>query len=203
MDIERINNYSDSRFSKEVLIQHGAFIVDGKYPCSFKIIGENAAQAEYHDYSQIAPIIETFRFYAEHISVFYDVGGNIIAEYKPVVLKTVSIDSIQPSQFYADKEKVNAVKEFIEKGEDIIIPVMFDKRINRFVSLDGHTRMYYGFLCGFKEIRIFESETNDYIFSFVDEARKRGVYKVSDIEPLDHAEYEIKWNKFCDDFFGR
>lgn len=203
MDIKRINNYSDTRFSKEVLIQHGAFIIDDKYPCSFKIIGENAAQAEYHDYSQITPIIEAFRFYAEHISVFYDVVGNVIARYKPVALKTVSIDSIQPSQFYADKEKVNAVKEFIEKGEDIIIPVMFDKRIDRFVSLDGHTRMYYGFLRGFKEIRIFESETNDYIFSFVDEARKRGVYKVSDIEPLDHDEYEIKWNKFCDDFFGR
>lgn len=203
MDIKRIDNYTDPRFSREVLLQHGAFVIDEKYPCSFKIISENAAQAEYHDYSGIDPIIEQFRFFAEHINVFYDNKGNVIAEYDPVELKTISLDEIQPSQFYADEDKVNAVKEFIRSGDDIIVPVMFDGRINRYISLDGHTRMYYAFLQGYKNIRIFESETNEYIFSFADEAIKRGVRKVSDITMLSHEEYEIKWNKFCDDFFGR
>lgn len=203
MDIKRIDSYTDPRFSEEVLLQHGAFIIDEKYPCSFKIISENAAEAEYHDCSSIAPIIERFRFFAEHINVFYDSEGNVIAQYDPVEVKTIPLEEIQPSQFYADEDKVNAVKSFIRSGEDIIVPVMFDGRINRYISLDGHTRMYYAFLQGYKSVKVFEAETNDFIFRFADEAIKRGVNKVSDIKMLTHEEYEIKWNKFCDDFFGR
>ena len=46
MDIERINDYNDPRFPKEVLNQHGAFVADGKYPCSFRIIGETTAETK-------------------------------------------------------------------------------------------------------------------------------------------------------------
>lgn len=203
MDITRINTYNDQRFPKEVLLQHGAFIIDEKYPCSFKIISENAAVVDYRDYSEITPIIEEFRFYTEHINVFYDTDKNIIAEYDPPEIISLPLDEIQPSQFYADEEKINAVKSFIHSGEDIIIPVFFDKRIKRFVSLDGHTRMFYAFLQGYENINAFETNTNDCILGFVDEARKRNVYKVSDITMLPHNEYKIKWDKFCDDFFKK
>lgn len=41
--IERVNQYSDTRFSREVLLEHGAFLIDDKYKCSFKITRENTA----------------------------------------------------------------------------------------------------------------------------------------------------------------
>lgn len=201
MDIKRIDSYTDQRFSKEVLAQHGAFIVDGKYPCSFKIINGNTAEVDCHGCSDIAPVIDSFRFFAEHINVFCDKSGRIIASYEPVRIKAFPLEEIQPSQFYADEEKINAVSSFIRSGEDIVIPVMLDERTNRYISLDGHTRMYYGYLQGYKSIQVFEVETNDYVFRFADEAISRGVRRVSDITVLPHSEYEIKWNKFCDDFF--
>ena len=203
MDIKRIDSYDDPRFSKEVLAQHGAFIIDDKYPCSFKIISDDTAQVDYHDYSDIPPIIDSFRFFAEHISNFCDKSGKTVASFEPVQSKMFPVAEIQPSQFYVDEDKIKAVSSFIGSGEDIVIPVMLDKRTDRYISLDGHTRMYYAYLQGYESIKVFESETNDYVLCFADEAVKRGVYKVSDITLLSHSEYEIKWNKFCDDFFER
>ncbi|MCM1055581.1 MAG: hypothetical protein NC394_08670, partial [Bacteroides sp.] len=100
-------------------------IIDGRYPCSFKIINENSAVLEYGDRLDVVPVIEQFRFFAEHINVFYNANGSVVAEYPPVTLKTVSLEEIQPSQFYADRDKVEAVQSFIRSGADIIIPVLF------------------------------------------------------------------------------
>ena len=72
MMIERINIYDDDRFSHTVLFQHGAFLVDGERPCSFYIRDECSATVYFGDYSDVLPVIEEFRFYAEHISMFYD-----------------------------------------------------------------------------------------------------------------------------------
>lgn len=202
MDITRINDYTDSRFSPEVLNQHGAFVIDGKYPCSFKIIGENKAEMLYCDYSQALPIIEHFRFFTEHITVFYDDRGNVIAEFPPLNIITADIDLIQPSQFYADEDKLKAVSSFIKSGEDIIVPVIRDEETGRYISLDGHTRMYYAYTQGWKSIRIFKTESDDYIREFANEAVKRGVTKVSHIRKLSHEEYKVNWDKFCDDFFA-
>ena len=202
MEIKRIDSYDHPLFSKEVLEQHGGFLVDGKYPCSFRIIGADTAMADYHDYSEIAPIIEEFRFFAEHICNFCDRDGKVIASFEPVQTKPVPIEDIQPSQFYADEDKVKAVSSFIGSGDDIVVPVMLDKRTGRYISLDGHTRMYYGYLQGYKNIKVFETEVNDFVLRFADEAVKRGVHRVSDIVLLPHDEYEVRWNKFCDDFMG-
>ena len=50
-------------------------------------------------------------------------------------------------------------------------------------------------------MRAFETQVNGYVLKFVEEAVKRGVTYVKDMELLEHVDYEIKWNKFCDDFF--
>ena len=92
------------------------------------------------------------------------------------------------------------VSDFITSGNDIVIPVI--KRDGRYISLDGHTRLYYAYTCGWDIVRAFEAEVNDYVLEFVEEAKKRGVSGVGNMELLSHSEYEIKWNKFCDDFFA-
>lgn len=203
MEIERINTYTDDRFSHDILLEHGAFLVDGYRPCSFKIRDDSSATVFYDDYSNITELIEEFRFYAEHITVFYDSTGTKIAEFPPVLLRTLSIDNIQPSQFYVDSDKVQAISTFVSAGHDIIIPVVYDKRIDKYVSLDGHTRLYYAYSQGWQTVRVFESHSDDYIFSFVDEARQRGVFSPKELNILAHEEYVQKWDKFCDDFFAK
>ncbi len=46
-------------------------------------------------------------------------------------------------------------------------------------------------------------ESDDWVFRFVEEAEKRGVRSPYDLTPLEHDEYEVKWNRFCDEFFCR
>ena len=48
-----------------------------------------------------------------------------------------------------------------------------------------------------------EEASGDYIFDFVEEARRRNIRSPFDLEPVDHNTYEQKWNRFCDDFFAQ
>ena len=107
---------------------------------------------------------------------------------------------IQPSQFYVDADKVSAVSTFLRSGDDIIIQVLKDG--SRYISLDGHTRLYYAVSMGWRYVRAVEEVSGDYIYGFVEEASKRNVFTPYDLPMIPHEEYEIRWNKFCDDFFS-
>ena len=39
MEIQRINSYDDARFAKNVLYQHGCFLIDGE-PCEVEIVSD-------------------------------------------------------------------------------------------------------------------------------------------------------------------
>lgn len=59
---------------------------------------------------------------------------------------------------------------FIKKPEDIVVPVI---RMNdRYVSLDGHTRLYLAHKKRWKKVRAVISCTDDWILQFVEEAKK-------------------------------
>jgi len=199
MDIKRINNYTDKRFSQVVLNQHGCFLVD-EDPYEIEIISDFEAVIRGKDSAAYSAVIEEFLFFTPHITVFYNEKREIVKQYKKAELLTLSLNEIQPSQFYVDKEKVEAVATFVDKGEDIIIQV--SKYQDRYISLDGHTRLYYAVLQGFTSVRAVLAETDDCIFDFVKEAVKREIYIPKDLVMLSHEEYEEKWNKYCDDYFS-
>lgn len=197
--IQRINNYNDTRFSKEILLQHGAFIIDNKHKCCFRITQKDTAIVEYDKEINIDALINEFRFYSEHITKFYNTENKIIKEFKTINRFRIDIKDIQPSQFYVDEDKVEAVRSFINNNEDIIIPLV--KINNEFISLDGHTRLYIASKLGYKQIYGFLTEADDYINYFVAEAKKRNILTPFDLSILKHDIYEEKWNKFCDDYF--
>ena len=99
-----------------------------------------------------------------------------------------------------DRDKVAAVSTFIDRGEDIIIQV--SKYQDRYISLDGHTRLYYAVLQGFTSVRAVLAETDDCILDFVEEAIKRGIRTPKELVLLSHEEYKEKWNKYCDEYFS-
>lgn len=199
MEITRINSYHDTRFSQTVLYQHGCFLVDGK-PYEVEIIGESEAVIRGELLDNYPAVIEEFRFYTPHISRFYDSNHKLIVQFadKPVI--TLALADIQPSQFYVDRDKIAAIGTFIHKSEDIIIQVL--KSGDRYISLDGHTRLYYAVIQGWPYVRAVEEASADYINGFVEAAISRGIYTPMDIVPLSHADYEEKWNKYCDNFFA-
>ncbi len=72
--IRRIDTYDDECFDREVLNEHGCYIVQNKYPVEIKIISSYEAiikgNKEFFD-----DVIEEFRFYSKHITNF----GSIIS----------------------------------------------------------------------------------------------------------------------------
>ncbi len=198
MEIERIDTYEDSRFSQKVLQQHGCFLVDGA-PCEVEIISDFEAviHGKFEDFSSL---IDQFRFYTPHITRFYDENRRIIRDFPAAQLLTLKLEQIQPSQFYVDKDKIAAISNFIHKAEDIIIQVLPYQ--GRFISLDGHTRLYYALMQGWKHVRAVAESTDGWVYGFVEEAEKRSIHTPADLIPVSHAEYVEKWNGFCDAFFA-
>ena len=196
-DIRRIDGYDDPRFSRAVLWQHGAFLVDGN-PCEVEITGPDSALVRCAAEVRGA-LIDAFRFYAEHITRFFDASGALIAEFAPVARFDAPLDAIQPSQFFVDAEKLAAVSRFVRAPEDIVVPLV--PYGERFVSLDGHTRLALAAARGWAAVKGFVAQSDDWVAVFVREAERRGVRAPGDLTVLPHGEYEEKWERYCDAVF--
>ena len=55
---------------------------------------------------------------------------------------------------------------------------------------------------GFDSVYIYPDECDELTFYFVDEAIKRKILSVSDMEILCDSEYSVKWNKFCEGVYA-
>jgi hypothetical protein len=55
---------------------------------------------------------------------------------------------------------------------------------------------------GYTSVYVYEDGYDETIFHFVDEAIRRQIYSVSNMELVSEEEYEYKWNRFCDDLFA-
>ena len=196
MDIKRIDSYVDARFPQQALWQHGAFEADGE-AVWFEIVSEDKAVV----HGKCCPqLIEEFRFFAEHITVFYDENGAMLAQFPRVETFPVEISDIQPSQFYVDEEKLEAVRHFVRTERDIVVPLT--QMDGRYVSLDGHTRMAAALEMGIETVQGFFTQADECLYDFAREAIRRGIRTPGDMEKLSHEEYCEKWHKSCDDFFA-
>ena len=200
MEIRRIDTYQDSRFSRKILYQHGCFLVD-ETPYEVEIISDREAVIRGKDPEVFQAVIENFRFYTPHIARFYDENRQVVEEFVPKQILTIEMEKIQPSQFYVDRDKIAAISSFIHKPEDIIIQVLPYQ--GRYISLDGHTRLYYAVMKGWNSVRAVIEESDDWVYRFVEEAKKRNIHSPGDLVLVSHEEYEEKWNRFCDEFFAK
>ena len=206
MDIERINGYGDPRFPQEVLDQHGAFLADG-VPWAFRVVSDKgavvtAAQAITPD--ALAEAADCFRFYAEHITDFYDENGTLLLSLPPVERWQVDIDSLQPSQFSVDRDKCAAVDGFLHSPADLVIPVT-ELADGTLCTMDGHTRLYTAWRKGIRTAMVFraaDQEMGAQIADFAAEARKRGIFHIRDMAFYSHEEQEEKWIGWCQAYFA-
>lgn len=198
MEIIRVDDYHDKRFSQKVLFEHGCFLVDD-FPYEIEIISDSEAIIRGKDKNAYQSLIEEFRFYSPHITVFYNHKGDVVERFPKAELFPVAIDDLQPSQFYVDKQKIKAISNFVNKEEDIIIQIC--KINNKHVVIDGHTRLYYAYLKGWKIVRATLQNSHQYVYYFVEEAQKRKIFAIKDMKLLEHIRYQEKWYKFCDEYF--
>lgn len=195
INIQRIDTYEDERFDQEALNQHGCFVVNGKFLYQIKIISKDSALIS-GDEKYYNEVINDFRFFAEHIINFYSMDGKLIKKFDPPKIFALKLDIIQPTQFYIDRKKLDAVKTFVKNKEDIIIPVA--KYEDQYISLDGHTRLYLAYKLGFSYVYAFITKSFDGTDYFVKESKKRRIKAIKDMILLSHEDYRQKWDKFCD-----
>ena len=202
MDIQRIDTYTDPRFPQEVLYQHGAFLVDGK-PWAFRVISDHEAVVRAEDLSgeALAEAAEDFRFYAEHITTFYDESGNCLLRLPPVERREVEIDRLQPSQFSVDREKCGAVGHFIRSAADLVIPVT-TLEDGALCVLDGHTRLYEAWRRGIRTAMAFDVPGWKDLSHFVAEARRRGIFHIRDMALCSPQEQKENWHDWCSAYFA-
>lgn len=199
MEIERVDVYDDGRFSQKVLYQHGCFLVRGA-PYEVEIVSAVSAVVRGSDQSVFPQLIDEFRFYTPYITRFFDEQGKLLAAYQPVQRFPVSLSQLQPSQFYVDRDKVTAIATFVRSWEDIVISVL--PMGERYIALDGHTRLYYAVSKHWDQVYAVCHTVDDSIYDFVREAKRRGITSPQDLELLEHEEYDSKWNHYCDNYFS-
>lgn len=200
MEVKRIDTYTDERFSRAALCQHGCFIADDM-PFEIEIISDYEAIIKGENARLYQQIIDEFRFYTPHITHFVDENGQLVSCFPEVQLINVEMEQIQPSQFYVDEDKLSAIGTFIKNPQDIIIPVL--PYMGRYIALDGHTRLYYAVVNKWKRIRAIVETSDNVIYGFVNEAQKRKIYVPEDMLLVSHNEYKEKWYRFCDEFFAK
>lgn len=75
----------------------------------------------------------------------------------------MKLDEIQPSQLYISSKKLNVVLRSFPSELNSIEPVPIKKLGDEIVYVDGHTRAYAAFTCGFSEIPVYwEYEEQDW-----------------------------------------
>jgi len=200
MRITRAGLKDTDIFTKEEL-RYGAccfFTEDRTSKYFFEIRGQEAILFSNTE-QYINQAIDEFLFYSGFITSVKDKDGRILmtkTQNKPYLHKLLEI---QPSQFFINEDKLSNCKKWIKGIADIFIPIVI--KDGKSISLDGHTRMRAALDLGYTSVYVYPDEYDETIFHFVDEAIRRNVNSVADMELVSGDEYEAKWNKFCDDLF--
>lgn len=200
--IESLEEYPSA--DPQFVSRHTAFAANQSI-ISFEIL--NPEQAIIHcdknipeNTTLLEEIIQEFRFYSYHITRFLDEQHQLLKSFPPVKLTLAEIDSLQPSQFYVNQEKIAQCSGWIEDICHLIIPVY----PNTNFICDGHTRLYAALQKGFRHCYIYTAEeSDDCILDFVQMARKRNIFRVADLQKLSDQDYKTLWWQFCDNYFAQ
>ena len=144
-------------------------------------------------------VIEEFLFYSGFINHIETLEGTIIYHQPKKKVMKVPLLNIQPSQLYINEAKLNRLLTWIQKPEDIIIPIIEEG--NQWISIDGHTRLKAAELLGFSEIYVYLDEYEPYIDDFVYFCQKEQKFNIRDLPIITNEAYQIKWCLFCESYF--
>lgn len=199
MEIKRVIEYNNPLFSQIVLNQRGAFLIDEE-PYEIEIISSDSAFMKGKNRKNFKKLIEYFRYYSPHINNFFDENNKKIISFEKKPVLTLEVDKIQPSQFYIDEDKLNALKSFIKNSKDIVIQVV--KSDEGYICVDGHTRLFIAFLKNFKTVHAIETEFDNDTNYFVSQAKKRNIFTIKDLKLVSHNDYKNLWIDFCNSYFN-
>jgi len=113
------------------------------------------------------------------------------------------LSDIQPSQLYICSEKLSEVmKTFNMDDPRLMEPIQVKKLGNDIIFVDGHTRAFAAFLCGFSEVPVYwEDEELDWDACkiCVEWCKREGIRTIADLRSrvVSHRDYERLWYERC------
>ncbi|MEM2888839.1 MAG: hypothetical protein QXI71_01975 [Candidatus Bathyarchaeia archaeon] len=116
----------------------------------------------------------------------------------------MKLDKIQPSQLYISSEKLSEVMRKINFETPTSIEPLPIKRFgNEIVFVDGHTRAFAAFLCGFFEVPVYWEDEELDLDAYkicVKWCKKDGIRSIADLKGrvVPHGQYEKLWFKCCE-----
>jgi len=114
----------------------------------------------------------------------------------------MKLDEIQPSQLYISSDKLrNVMKDFPSKQASIE-PIPIKKLRDQIIFVDGHTRAFAAFQCGFSTVPVYwEYEELDWeaYEICVEWCKEEGIYTIADLKNriVSHQQYEKLWYGRC------
>lgn len=120
-------------------------------------------------------------------------------------IKTLKINDLQPSQFYISEEKINNIKKWFNPQDlSNFEPIPIKELDGQVVITDGHTRLVVALLSGLDSVPLTWDEDElcwDMYRECVKECKKLGITSPSNLltRIISKDEYDIKWNKWCDE----
>jgi hypothetical protein len=116
----------------------------------------------------------------------------------------MKLSEIQPSQLYICSEKLSEVmKTFNADDPKSTEPIPVKKLEDDVVFVDGHTRAFAAFLCGFSEVPVYwENEELDWdaYRICVEWCKREGIRTIADLKSrvVPQRKYEKLWYERCE-----
>ncbi|MEM3612480.1 MAG: hypothetical protein QXQ85_01455 [Candidatus Bathyarchaeia archaeon] len=116
----------------------------------------------------------------------------------------MKLSEIQPSQLYICSEKLSEVMKTFDGNNPMAMePVPVKKLGEDVIFVDGHTRAFAAFLCGFSEVPVYweNEELNwDAYKICVEWCKREGIRTIADLENriVSQRDYERLWYERCE-----
>ena len=112
------------------------------------------------------------------------------------------LDEIQPSQLYISSDKLRSVMNDFPSEESSVERISIKKIKDDIVYVDGHTRAFAAFQCGFSKVPVYwEYEELDWeaYEIYVEWCKEEGIFTIADLRNriIPHHKYEILWYERC------
>lgn len=113
-----------------------------------------------------------------------------------------NLNSIQPSQLYISKEKLNTVLQWFDPHRDDYDPLPVKELHGTLVFTDGHTRAFALANAGVTHCNVYKDpdDLDWHLYEHcVEWCRNEGIYSVYDLAArvIDAPQYQILWHDRC------
>ncbi len=166
---------------------------------AFEILNDNQAILYSTAFIGLDEVIEEFLFYSGFIEVIRLEQGEVIYRSPKKYQWQEDLIRIQPSQLYVSEEKYQQLLSWIEKEEDIKIPVTLVGE--KVVALDGHTRLKVAEMLNFKKVTVYLEESDPSIEDFVRFCEMEHKASIVDLPIISKEKYQKRWIEFCQSYF--